>query len=423
MASRKLRVLTSFGDVASLAEGFVERVDEGTLMLYAADSYEEGDSVEFEVLLEDNSAALTGRGVSAGSFDGGPERPNEARFDVVLNALEFDGAGAVVYDRILQIRSGLTTGETNVSDLEAGQGFDEEYEAQPTRIAPADVDVDVDLFANDPHTVVRSFDSAEAGAPAAHEENTVDVPWDAPASVSSVRPAAPASVPPASEPPRAAFGGLEPVMSDAPPSVPPAHLEAGSIPDWDDSVGDVEPTQLHSFGGEGHTDDGHTDEVVAPREEEGAFAEEVPSAAQSWRPAAPSSAPPPAAAPSDRGGPGAAWEGEVARMSVTGADLVLAPVPGAPEAPPPFPVVRLAATGAVLLRPAHESSWDAASLLERRAPRPASGHFQYAAGELPVPAAPPRPDADTGGFLAQPSGSAHAGFGDEDETDLLEEEA
>lgn len=414
MAARKLKVMTSFPDVATLVEGFVERVDEGTLMLYAAVSYDEGDSVAFEVLLDDNTIALAGTGRSVGSFDGGADRPADARFDVVIDTLSFEGAAGVVYDRILQMRGGMTTGEMDVSDMPAtGGGFDEEYEAQPTRIAPPDVDVDVEMsFESDPHTVVRDMseaveEAAAANAVGASDESTMDVPWDAPAKYSSAPPTS-ASVESPWETEEPASPSAHP---SARPNAQPSHRpRAASVPptDWDDA------------GLDGALAAGeHTDEISAPEDESESYAAPAPSAR-------PSSLPP---------GPAAAWESEIAdRMSLAGgASLVLAPVPGEPAPPPPFAVQHLPASGPVLLRAARARAWDGSNLPDHREPRPSEGHFAYGAGQLPVPTAPPMPDgghgaapgavaADDGGFIEQSSGR-HAGFGEEDETDLLEEEA
>src|SRR5687768_8809072 len=101
-----LTVPTTFGDVAELAAGMVDRVDEERLMLYGPGPFEDGTWVRFSVLLADESPALEGVGRAVASIDGGDERPDSARFDIVLDSLQLDGYGGEVYERILMMRQG-----------------------------------------------------------------------------------------------------------------------------------------------------------------------------------------------------------------------------------------------------------------------------------------------------------------------------
>ena len=94
-----LSVPTAFGDISELAEGLIDRVDDQRLILYGAFPYEEGDAVDFEVLLADGTPALAGRARVAASFDGGEERAAEARYDIVLDSLELDARSSVVHER------------------------------------------------------------------------------------------------------------------------------------------------------------------------------------------------------------------------------------------------------------------------------------------------------------------------------------
>jgi hypothetical protein len=132
--SHTLTVPTSFEDISELTTGLTDRVDEGRLMLYGPEPVPDGQPIRFSVLLLDQTPALEGTGRAVTSIDGGEERAPEVRFDIVLEALELEGMGEVVFERILLARqsvaSGDTTGQIRVEDAEAAAvaeavGYDE----------------------------------------------------------------------------------------------------------------------------------------------------------------------------------------------------------------------------------------------------------------------------------------------------------
>ena len=86
MMSQVLTVPTHFNDLGELSEGFLDRVEQDTLILYGPVAYEDGSEIEFAVLLADGSPALEGTGRVRAAVDGGAERVPETRYDVVVEA-------------------------------------------------------------------------------------------------------------------------------------------------------------------------------------------------------------------------------------------------------------------------------------------------------------------------------------------------
>jgi hypothetical protein len=251
--SDTLTVPTAFNDISQLAEGMADRVDEERLMLYGPEPVQDNSWVRFNVLLMDESVALEGIGRAVASIDGGDERPEVARFDIVLDNLQFEGTSEVVYERMLLMRSqafseGPGTGEVSLDDVQqveeevaASTGFEDES----TQIAPEhEYSAHVEASAMD-----EGYDSGGATA-----------------------------VAPALE---------EPEYSYAEPSG--GYEDAGAqVESWDDSA---------STESEGYADVG-TGEIALPEEswsakEEYASVDEVVSVPPSAPPPAPPSAPPP----------------------------------------------------------------------------------------------------------------------------------
>ena len=110
--SEALTVLSHFEDVAQLAEGLADRVEEGRVILYGPTEYEAGEKIPFSVLLADGTAVIEGMGIVAASVDGGEDRDPAIRFDVVLTELEMDARSDVMFARILM--SNDTSRETSL---------------------------------------------------------------------------------------------------------------------------------------------------------------------------------------------------------------------------------------------------------------------------------------------------------------------
>ena len=106
--SQVLTVPTHFADIGELSDGFLDRVDRDTLILYGPVAYEDGSQIQFAVLLADGTAALEGTGVVRAAVDGGADRVPETRYDVVVEALELDGRYEVVFERLVLARQAVS---------------------------------------------------------------------------------------------------------------------------------------------------------------------------------------------------------------------------------------------------------------------------------------------------------------------------
>ena len=106
--SQVLTVPTHFNDIGELSEGFLDRVESDTLILYGPVAYEDGSEIEFAVLLADGTVALEGKGFVRAAVDGGADRVPETRYDVVVEALELDGRYEVVFERLVLARQAVS---------------------------------------------------------------------------------------------------------------------------------------------------------------------------------------------------------------------------------------------------------------------------------------------------------------------------
>lgn len=342
--SQALRISTEFGDISELAAGLADRVDEQQVILYGPDPYEEGADIDFELLLADGSTALAGAGRVRASFDGGDERPPEARYDIVVDSLQFEPRAEVVFERILLARGGegaaeRPTGEVDVQDVSAAEvseigdgGY--AYADGVETVADASASLDEVDYSQELATRVGGSDYEE------------DAAFQSAAS----------SPPPGQSAPPARYSGPPPGQSAPPPgqSTPPrASAPPVSQPPWqEESTGEVSVGDL----------------------------DEAPSSFGGWD-SAPSDRPPTSARPQPASAPG------VERPPT-------AAPPRPPQKPAGFAIHPMGTNGHALSRPTRATGWlpDAASHAE---PRPSSGLFQYPTATLPAPPRPPRPDIDS----------------------------
>jgi len=103
-----LTVPTHFNDIGELSEGFLDRVERDTLILYGPVAYEDGSEIDFAVLLADGTPALEGTGRVRAAVDGGADRVVETRYDVVVEALQLDGRYEVVFERLVLARQSVS---------------------------------------------------------------------------------------------------------------------------------------------------------------------------------------------------------------------------------------------------------------------------------------------------------------------------
>jgi hypothetical protein len=240
--SQVLTVPTHFNDLGELSEGFLDRVEQDTLILYGPVAYEDGSEIEFVGLLADGSPALEGTGRVRAAVDGGADRVPETRYDVVVEALQLDGHSEVVFERLVLARQVVSdhppaddaeppTGDMNVAPADDESSDDpvvEEVElaADEAFSVPPDEVYSVAPEEAEPVTVPPDEEAPDTVPPDASDEDDEDEYDDEPATViaavdaeammaeaDAVRESEPA---PESEPVREAeFGEADDVLVEA----------------------------------------------------------------------------------------------------------------------------------------------------------------------------------------------------------------
>ncbi|MGB5812622.1 MAG: hypothetical protein WBG86_18955 [Polyangiales bacterium] len=133
--SQVLTVPTHFQDIGELSEGFLDRVENDTLILYGPVPYEDGSEIDFAVLLADGTSALEGKGRVRAAVDGGAERVPETRYDVVVEALELEGRFQVVFESLLMVRQSVSEPPPALSEApELEVSSDEVFSVPPGEV-------------------------------------------------------------------------------------------------------------------------------------------------------------------------------------------------------------------------------------------------------------------------------------------------
>ena len=355
--SQVLTVPTHFNDLGELSEGFLDRVEQDTLILYGPVAYEDGSEIEFAVLLADGSPALEGTGRVRAAVDGGADRVPETRYDVVVEALQLDGRSEVVFERLVLARQ-VVSDHPPADDAEPPTG--------DVNVAPAD-----DESSDEP--VVEEVELAA--------DEAFSVPPD---EVYSVAPeeAEPVTVPPDEEapdtvPPDASDEDDEDEYDDEPATVIAAvdaeamMAEADAAPESEpvsEPAPESEPAREAEFG----EDD---DVLVEARMSEASDRDEEPVADQ-------------------EGGFNSeyAFEHGIAAEPQVGMPVPIPSMAAPPEAPPAPPTLRLADPPDGLTRPSLAQA--EASLFTTDGEVSdvhTTGLFVYENG-LPIPSRPPLPD-------------------------------
>ncbi len=345
--TQTLVVPTFFKDLAELAEGLAERVESDQVILYGPTPFDDDAELIFQVLLEDQSVALEGKGRAVASEDGGEERDVEYRYDIVIHDLEFNDRFTAVHDRILLMRGeGPGTNEHEVVDAGAVEEVSEAYEE------PVSDRID--------HTT--EFGAEGDMASSRPSGSPSQPPYSQP----------PASQPPASQPPYS-----QPPASQPPASQPPAVSSRPPSQAPDSAIADAEEV------------DGLVDEVsVVEASPEDLF--EAPDEATIYEHPRASSQPPPFSRPPSAPPPTPSSRpparGNVDELALGERDLY--PNPEAPQRPP---APQVSALGDGLSRPTSAQAYSLEPEDEETLYPASTGLFQYAKGELPKPQAPARP--------------------------------
>jgi hypothetical protein len=158
--SQVLTVPTHFNDIGEFSEGFLDRVERDTLILYGPVAYEDGFDIDFVVLLADGSPALEGTGRVRAAVDGGADRVLETRYDVVLEALQFDGRYEVVFERLVLARQAVS----DHPPVDEDEPPTNEMASVPADEAPIVEELEVaaseDEADDEPSTVIAVVDAA-----------------------------------------------------------------------------------------------------------------------------------------------------------------------------------------------------------------------------------------------------------------------
>ncbi len=121
MSDDVLSVPTPFQDVATLAQGYMNRADGERLLLPLSVNVGEGQGVRFVVALADGTPAFAGAGRASQISDQGEAVPPESRYETLLEALQFDERSQPVYDYIVAVRSAAYAQPTE-AEAEAVEG-------------------------------------------------------------------------------------------------------------------------------------------------------------------------------------------------------------------------------------------------------------------------------------------------------------
>lgn len=366
--SEMLTVPTAFENIPDLSAGLIDRVDSDQIILYGPAPYEPGATIDFSVLLLDGTPGFEGRGVVVESIDGGDERDDSIRFDIVLMNLELGEEAADIFEGMVlerQLLAGDEGGEAVEVEADAY-----EAEAEPIQEVAEEDEASADVeFAEEAaeEAVEEVAEAAEAvsdeeiaedtaeeiaadSAEAAVEEETVEVAsteWDSDSETVA------ASI-------DADFGAsvTDAELGHEDQADDQDALEAGFDEAVDEAASMDEPA---GFDEDLAVEAGSFDEEEA-LEDEMSF-EEAPAL-------------PSITLPEEIPAPDDAFRG--------------ASPPEAPSDPGGFAVTNELVEG--LMRPVEQDVWTPTAG-ERPEPRPSTGLFQYPDG-LPVPSAPPRPDID-----------------------------
>ena len=356
--SQVLTVPTHFNDLGELSEGFLDRVERDTLILYGPVAYEDGSEIEFVVLLADGSPALEGAGRVRAAVDGGADRVPETRYDVVVEALLLDGRYEVVFERLVLARQAVSDRPLAADDDPVTNEMDSADESDAPDVDDVELTAD-EVFSLAPGEIEVQTIPPEAAAvdtvpPDAFEDEdepeyeaaTVIAAVDAEAMMAEAEAAA------ESEPVSASVPVSEPVYDSEP------QLEAQSETDLDEEA----------FG---NNEDGET-----------RFDSEY------------------------------AFEHGIAMAPQVGMPVPVPSMAAPPGAPPEPPRLRLAEPPKGLTRPSlalvEESSFTTDGEVSDVH---STGLFAYEDG-LPVPARPPLPDPNR--QRAKPSVEAHPDYDVED---------
>ena len=368
--SQVLTVPTHFNDLGELSEGFLDRVEQDTLILYGPVAYEDGSEIEFVVLLADGSPALEGVGRVRAAVDGGADRVPETRYDVVVEALQLDGRSEVVFERLVLARQAVSDhppaddAEPPTGDIDVAPS-DDELSSEPDTVPPDE---------EEPDTVPPTASDAPDTVPPAASDEDDDEEYeydDEPATVIAAVDAEAMMV--------------EAEAVSATESVPATESAAESVPV-------SEPAPELEFGEEDDVEVEATMSDASDWDEQAVASDELASDEEAA--ASGELAPDEEAAASEEGEFDSeyAFEHGIAAEPQVGMPVPIPSMAAPPEAPPAPPTLRLAEPPDGLTRPSLAQAEESAFTADGEVSDVhTTGLFVYENG-LPIPSRPPLPD-------------------------------
>lgn len=157
MSEETFSIIAPFSDVASLAQGYVNRADGERLLLPLPREMASGTVVRFVVHLADGTPAFAGVGLCSQSSDQGSSVEPDDRYETLLEGLRFDARSQPVYDYIVAVRASLYTQSADASAAQPQVEVEAESESFVDTSAEVDVDATAvhDLFAQHRQETVR----------------------------------------------------------------------------------------------------------------------------------------------------------------------------------------------------------------------------------------------------------------------------
>ncbi|MBW2377240.1 MAG: hypothetical protein JRF55_14865, partial [Deltaproteobacteria bacterium] len=378
--SQVLTVPTHFNDLGELSEGFLDRVEQDTLILYGPVAYEDGSEIEFVVLLADGSPALEGVGRVRAAVDGGADRVPETRYDVVVEALQLDGRSEVVFERLVLARQAVSDhppahdAEPPTGDIDVAPS-DDELSSEPDTVPPDE---------EEPDTVPPTASDAPDTVPPAASDEDDDEEYeydDEPATVIAAVDAEAMMVE------AEAVSEAEAATEAATVAVSEPATEAAS-----ESVPVSEPAPELEFGEEDDVEVEATMSDASDWDEEAVASDELASDEEAA--ASGELAPDEEAAASEEGEFDSeyAFEHGIAAEPQVGMPVPIPSMAAPPEAPPAPPTLRLAEPPDGLTRPSLAQAEESAFTADGEVSDVhTTGLFVYENG-LPIPSRPPLPD-------------------------------
>jgi hypothetical protein len=162
MSEEIFSVMTPFADVASLAQGYMNRADGERLLLPLPLALASGAGVRFVVYLADGTPAFAGAGLCSQSSDQGDTVPPEQRHETLLDNLHFDERSRPVYEYIVAVRNAAYAQNEPYAEAEAFVAEDVAIASDPAPTSDAQA-----LVGDDEPTVFQRIQHPASSHPPA----------------------------------------------------------------------------------------------------------------------------------------------------------------------------------------------------------------------------------------------------------------